>query len=202
MTLDLNVGINVNTNENTNTSGHSASSSSSNPSQSSNLVDCYICKKKVDLISMRKHVGHHILSKTVSGINVCGFCGRNTCENVLKRSSTKGTTVYFKVQSNCSYHVEYRKIPTFSTRNPCSNHLIPCTVCKASIWTVYNVMHHYTERHPGLEVPILVTEQEIRKMLKKWTCQVYQILYGCFINWFHVEKANQSVLTDFMFIWL
>ena len=100
MILDLNVGINVNENT-TNTSSRSASASSSSSStskpssKSSNLVDCYICKKKIDLVAMRRHVGYHILSKKLSGNNVCGFCGRDTCENLLKRSSTEGTSVYF-----------------------------------------------------------------------------------------------------------
>ena len=120
----------------------------------------------VELKLMRKHVGQHILNENISGINICGFCGGNTCENLLKKTSKQKSKVFYKVQSNCSYFVEWKKTPAFSIRNPCSNHLICCSICNASIW-VYNVKHHYDDRHPDLEVPTLVTQDEINKLLKK-----------------------------------
>ena len=55
------------------------------------------------------------------------------------------------------------KTPQFSTRNPCSNHLIHCSICKATIWT-YDVNHHYSDRHPEVETPTLVSEEEVKKM--------------------------------------
>ena len=95
--------------------------------------------------------------------DVCGFCGRRGCENILVKSSKKGTKDFFKIQSNCDYVVVWMKTPQFSTQNPCSNHLIRCSICKATIWT-YNANHHYSDRHPEVETPTLVSEEEVKKM--------------------------------------
>ena len=115
---------------------------------------------------MRQHVGRHIMNKTISGTNVCGFCGQVTCENFLIKTSSKGAKTYFKVQSNCPFFIQWKKTPTFSTRNHCSNHLIICEVCKPSIWT-YNGNSHYTDRHPDEEGPTLITDIEVHKMTSK-----------------------------------
>ena len=109
-------------------------------------------------------------------INICGFCGGNTCENLLKKTSKQKSKVFYKVQSNCSYFVEWKKTPAFSIRNPCSNHLICCSICNASIW-VYNVKHHYDDRHLDLEVPTLVTQDEINKLLKKWAIREFVYIF-------------------------
>ena len=132
----------------------------------SHTVDCFVCQKKISFISMRQHVGRHILDKTVSGTNVCGFCGQDACENILIKTSSKRSKIYFKVQSNCSFFVEWKKTPLFSTRNYCSNHLIICEICKSSIWT-YNGTSHYIERHPDVECPTFITDIEIKKMKSK-----------------------------------
>ena len=106
------------------------------------MVDCFVCKRKYEPINMRKHIGHHIINEIVFGINICGFCKQDSCDNNIKTPSSKITKLFFKVESNCPYYVEWRKTPTFSTHNPCSNHLILCSICKAHIWT-YNAKHHY-----------------------------------------------------------
>ena len=41
------------------------------------------CKVKVALGQMRKYVGAHIQKGTLSGCNICGFCGRDVCINCL-----------------------------------------------------------------------------------------------------------------------
>ena len=135
-------------------------------SSQKNMVDCFVCKKKVDLLLMRQHVGHHILNGDISGSAICGFCGRSTCENYLMNFSHGYSKQFFKVSSKCSYEVAWKKTPQFSSRNPCSNHIIFCAVCGASVWT-YNVEHHYSERHPDVEVPQLVSQDEIKKMKSK-----------------------------------
>ena len=47
---------------------------------------------------MRKHIRVHILVGKVSGnkASICDFCGRDSCENILKKTSQK-EKVYYKV---------------------------------------------------------------------------------------------------------
>ena len=78
-------------------------------------------------------------------------------------TSHKAGVDYFKVQSNCPYFVEWKKTPTFSNRNPCSNRVVACSKCNASIWT-YNASHHFSQVHPGVEFANLVSPQETQKM--------------------------------------
>ena len=139
--------------------------SKSKAQQESNLVKCHKCKKNVDLKQMRVHVGVHIMKGEIS--NCCGFCGQqNRCENVLVESSKGKGRDYYKVASKCDYFVHWAKVPQFSARMPCSNTLVHCLVCKASIWT-YNAHDHYSRCHPDFEAPVLVTAEEEKKMKKK-----------------------------------
>ena len=129
------------------------------------LVKCHKCKQNVDLKQMGVHVGVHIMKGEIS--NCCGFCGQqNRCENVLVESSKGKGKDYYKVTSNCDYFVHWAKVPQFSARMPCSNTLVHCLACKASIWT-YNAHDHYSRCHPKFEAPVLVTAEEENKMKKK-----------------------------------
>ena len=169
--LDLNVGITLEAQSTTPSSSSSSSSAVAVPASTSTSksqktsVECFTCKKNVDLSQMRKHVGMHIVKGALSGHNVCGFCGKISCENVLIHTTTKGTKKFFKIQSNCRYFVKWAKTPVFSTHNPCSNHLVVCPApgCKASIWT-YNAEKHYAERHPDVELTQMVSAEETKKM--------------------------------------
>ena len=79
--LDLQVGLTV-SEQQTNAPAVCRASSSGN-------VVCKVgrCKKSVKLEKMRLHVGKHILKKEITGINICGFCGDDSCENTLNISS-------------------------------------------------------------------------------------------------------------------
>ena len=94
--LDLNVSVTIESERHPTPNNATTSSNSSK-----HLVDCMVCKKKIDLPLMRKHVGGHIMKGTITGIDVCGFCGKKTCENILTKTSTRGNKEFFKVQSNC-----------------------------------------------------------------------------------------------------
>ena len=91
----------------------------------------------------------------IFGVNICGFCGQNSCENKLKQTSAKGDKSF--------YLVEWKKTPTFSTRNQCSNHLNLSNICEAAIW-IYNANMHYSERHPEIECPQFISKEEEKKM--------------------------------------
>ena len=110
MILDLNVSINIEWERQP-----SLNNSKSNGKSDKHLVKCFICKKEIDLTSMQRHVGEHIMKGSVSGIDICGFCGKRTCENILKK--TRGNKEFFKVQSNCQYFVQWKKTPQFSQHN-------------------------------------------------------------------------------------
>lgn len=163
--LDLNVSVTLESERLSHSLASTSNQQSSAKTAKKHLLDCFICKKKVALAAMRKHVGEHILKQNVNDCNTCGFCGRNVCENILKRSSRKAGVDYFKVQSNCPYFVEWKKKPVFSTRNPCTNQLVACSKCNASIWT-YNAESHYSSVHPQVEYQSLVSQEEIEKMMK------------------------------------
>ena len=146
----------------------STSDSNSNAAvlSSSHKVSCRVCGLMIPLNKMRQHIGCHLVRNTISGINICGFCGGNSCENILTQTSRKKTTAFFKIQSNCQYFVQLKRKPQFSVRNPCSNYVTLCQICSASVWT-YNMKCHYTEHHPAEEsVPSHITDEEFRQMRK------------------------------------
>ena len=148
-----------------NSTSNTTTSSSANNKKKGNVVGCHVCKRQVDLLDMRLHVGIHIL-KGKTPENCCGFCGRDSCENVLVCSTKGKGSQYFKLVSNCEYYVGWKKTPQFSARTHCSNRLVHCTVCKASIWT-YNSDNHYANRHPDFDAPSAITVEEIKKMKAK-----------------------------------
>ena len=149
------------------TNAHSSSSSETSSVLISNVlkVSCITCKLMIPLNRMREHVGSHIVRKILSGPNVCGFCGDDSCVNTLTKTSSKGKQTFYKTSSNCRYFVNMKKTPKFSQRNPCSNHLILCNICNAAFWT-YNLQYHYEQRHPNVTCPELITDEELLKMKK------------------------------------
>ena len=89
--------------------------------------------------------------------------------------------MFFKVESKCPYFVEWKNTQTFSNHIPCSNHLILCSICKASIWT-YNSQHHYAQRHPQIECPILVTDGDTENEIEMLFLFKKQLLNYYFYN--------------------
>lgn len=121
--LDLNVSISLRSKPSTSTTNLEA-----------DCVSCFICKKQVKLVDMRQHVGKHILVGNVEGQNLCGFCGRETCSNEFFKKSWKSKEAFYEIKSNCPYFVKMKKSDkNHSRRNPCSNNLILCQICKASV---------------------------------------------------------------------
>lgn len=120
--------------------------------QSKLLLPCLIgnCKIKCQLGHMRRHVGVHIQKGTLSGYNICGFCGRDICSNTLTAGSKNSSKQFLRISTNCKYDSFIQRKPVFSTRHQCSNHLVPCPVCKAAIWT-YNAKCHFEALHPDVE---------------------------------------------------
>ena len=119
---------------------------------------CFICPDTVALKKMRLHVAKHIALRDVAGHSICGFCGRDACDNHLKATS-RNKTVHYKVVTNCCYEMKWGKDPKFTSKSPCSNRLIKCPSCKADIW-VYNASLHYQAVHPNVECPAFVSQQE------------------------------------------
>ena len=145
---------------------HPQAAQSTSSKKAANLVKCHKCKKQVDLVQMRTHIGVHIIQGSLES-SCCGFCGGSCCQNMLVDGTKGKGKQYFKVTSNCEYKVQWSKTPQYSTRNHCSNHLAHCTVCKASVWT-YNMKKHYEDRHPEFQdVQEHVSRQESEQMMKK-----------------------------------
>ena len=134
-------------------------------------VKCHHCTAVIKLKDMRKHVGKHILQKTLKNQHViatCGFCGKHdTCISDLECSSRRGANLFFRIKSDCSYRVEYNKQPTkYSTRNKCSNGLVRCKVCKIVFWK-YNIKLHFDESHDSADFPedYLISDAERSAMM-------------------------------------
>ena len=72
----------------------SSNSGKKSASQKKNLlkhtVECCLCKDKITLSDMRKHIGIHMTKKHITGSNISGFCGRNVCTTTLTTSSKRG----------------------------------------------------------------------------------------------------------------
>jgi hypothetical protein len=121
-------------------------------------VKCYHCNSTLKLKDMRKHVGRHVLTKTLANQHTavtCGFCGRLSCSNQLEQTSRRGAVEFFRMKSDCSYRVLPKKQPTkFSTRNICSNGLLRCHRCAepADVWK-YNMSIHFAEVHDSNHTP-------------------------------------------------
>ncbi|XP_066914918.1 uncharacterized protein [Clytia hemisphaerica] len=184
--LDLNVGLtiqNPNPGSSSSTSSHSNQNSSSATGASENtnssvkkassekkgalkhVVECCLCKERILLSNMRKHIGIHITKSHISGCNICGFCGRTVCNTNLTNSSKRGNEQYNQMTTNCKYNSFIQRKPVHSQRSPCSNHVVPCPVCKVAIWT-YNARAHYEGVHPthAYNDSDFVSPQERQKM--------------------------------------
>ena len=107
-------------------------------------------------------VGFHILSKHIEG-EVCGFCGLITCLNKLKQTSKTKDKTYYKIDSKCNYVFPYKRQPTYSTRERCTNYLAKCEArdCGTDVWK-YHMAEHYKAKHPKLHVPkdLLISNEE------------------------------------------
>lgn len=133
------------------------------------LKKCKVCNKKIKLKDMRVHVGGHILRGTINGHQICGFCGTEGCVSSKEKSSKKGSQAFFKIQSNCSYYYDYKRVPDKPTcAHISTNKLVECPSqnCSVLIWK-YNAPQHFQTFHPllSLEENFVVSEQEKKGVL-------------------------------------
>ena len=67
--------------------------------------------------------------------------------------------------------INIQRKPVHSQRNPCSNHLVQCIICKVAIWT-YNTKSHYEAVHQDVEYDdsqfvSVVERAEMKKLAAK-----------------------------------
>ena len=145
------------------------------PDSSESLSDafrkCKICKKSVNKQKMREHVGHHIIANTIQTEdkeNICGFCGMSCSSTLAETSRGRGKTFFRKIESLCTYKIEYGKIPSQPSReNPCTNRLLHCSIkeCRKVVWS-YNIKPHFEKMHPDTLCDVLITNRDITAMKK------------------------------------
>ena len=131
---------------------------------------CFKCKKVVPLSDMRCHIGTHILRNELDGPNICGFCGRDTCSIIMKKTSKKGAKQFFGIEScDCDYYFDYGRSKKINKKtNPCTNHIERCPMkgCFSNVW-IYNYAIHFDEKHNGEMFPAeMVIAEEEKKLLK------------------------------------
>ena len=119
---------------------------------------------------MRCHIGTHILRNEIDGPNICGFCGRDTCSIIMKKTSKKGPKQFFGIEScDCEYFFIYSRSKKFNKKtNPCTNHIERCPMkgCFSNVW-IYNYAIHFDEKHNGEMFPAeMVIAEEEKKWLK------------------------------------
>ena len=110
----------------------------------------------------------NILNEEANSRTPCGFCGRSSCQNKLTKPTRKGNEYFYRnVESNCPYYIQHaRRVTKSSLRNPCTNYLNKCILCKSDVW-LYNVKNHYEDMHPNTEIPLLdKSEIDIMKKYK------------------------------------
>ena len=112
------------------------------------------CNKSIPWSNLRAHVGAHILTLDLSGSNVCGFCGLDTCASKCKSNSKKGgVPVYTFDKTDCRSFFAYGRSKVFNRRsNTCTNRFDKCPVdgCITEIWK-YNFKDHCLEKHPDVD---------------------------------------------------
>ena len=161
---DMGVHLQLTTTE---AEAHSSSSSSSTTSSTQVLKKCcFQCRKYIPLSDMRFHVGRHILAGQLSGCNVCGFCGRESCVITLKKSRGNNTEFFSTIEKHdCPYYQPYGRKKKFDKRkNPCTNRLLRCPMenCLSDVW-LYNMDHHFAAKHPGVDTPAVFTVEDVEK---------------------------------------
>ena len=131
---------------------------------------CYKCKLYILLIDTRCHIAQHILKAELFGVNVCGFCGRDSCSVTLKKSPKKGGQEFFGIDKcDCIYFYQYSRSKKFNKKtNPCTNRIERCSIkgCLSNVW-LYNFEHHFEENHQNKEYPtnMVIDEAERRHLL-------------------------------------
>ena len=81
---------------------------------------------------MRVHVSAHIVRGDNSGHDLCGFCGKEGCNNevvVTHKSSQK----FYKISKiDCAYYFDYGRKKAFGKNNRSTNRLMACKVTGCS----------------------------------------------------------------------
>eukprot|EP00918_Siedleckia_nematoides_P013865 GHVU01030148.1.p1 GENE.GHVU01030148.1~~GHVU01030148.1.p1 ORF type:complete len:239 (-),score=19.72 GHVU01030148.1:155-871(-) len=120
-------------------------------------VKCPLCTMRVKKLSLRAHVGSHILAE--AGVtqteNTCGFCGGNSCTYAVDGKHNAPTF-------NCPFAQPYKKKSACSDKSQCRNVLVECPACATDrmetrqrrgktathVWG-YNIYEHW-HKHPGV----------------------------------------------------
>ena len=167
--IDLGVQFNIQSNPNNVPSSSTSRKAEHTQKQKSINIKCFKCKKLLPSEKMREHVGGHILRGALDkdDPNICGFCGRNVCRNSLVESSVTHGKQSYKIEGNCIYRHEKLRAPVKpSIREPCTNWLVKCTICKTDIWR-YMGERHFKCVHADEACPKFITQDEINNVKKK-----------------------------------
>ena len=132
-------------------------------------VKCELCGQSWKADRMRQHVGAHILCEpswehhgVVKPEYPCGLCGvRASIGQVMLEPNTVlgcpcgvvGTAAHPKPSHQCKLvgDVSYTlgAAAKSSTKTPCTNRPIKCTVCSAAVWS-YSMAAHFEKKHIGM----------------------------------------------------
>ena len=110
---------------------------------------------------MRVHVSAHIVRGDISGHDLCGFCGKEGCKNEVAVTHKSSQKMYKISKSDCAYYFDNGRKKAFGKNNRSTNRLMACKVtgCSSAVW-VYNLPKHYEVKHPDLDVPDTISEEE------------------------------------------
>ena len=136
--------------------------------QKKKKVECKICKKKVDMIKMRQHIGAHFVKGEVQ--NMCGFCGLTSCDINIACGSGRGKTASEIPTSTCEYYEKFsiKSAAKVSKTSPCTNRPVGCPLCKPkrTLWS-YNMYKHYEDNHSDYPRQNWIITDEEKGLLQK-----------------------------------
>ncbi|KIK78312.1 hypothetical protein PAXRUDRAFT_78871, partial [Paxillus rubicundulus Ve08.2h10] len=127
--------------------------------------ECPVCEKTVKHKALRSHMGGHILQAQmgiseddinvpVSMVDPCGFCGQSGHPVWLVKEGRKRT---FQPSSSCPFSIIFSigAAANSMKTSPSTNAPIRCPLCPSSssdcstVWK-YNMAHHISTVHSGL----------------------------------------------------
>ena len=94
----------------------------------------------------------------------CGFCGIMGCSISLE-TNFAGKNAPKCPRSNYKYATKFslKAADKFTKNYPCTNRPVECLLCKLIILS-YSIEVHYKRFHVGHDIPLMVSDDEIRRL--------------------------------------
>ena len=110
---------------------------------------------------MSSHVAKHILLGDTNR-PVCEFCDVLHSGNIRKIITRNNNFKTF-VEYPYFYKFSYKSVLKMTKSKPSSNRPEDCKILKLNVWS-YGMIIHYQDKHPGVACPMILSEEEKKKV--------------------------------------